>query len=270
MSCSGCGTSGCCCGSVTVQSTPRVSGIHPEHIRTFYDFLESDPAGLRYQLIIPSSHLLGMTLSAWGSNIGGNPNLHWESGATYDDPAHGSWNQGVTVRLYSVEDPDAEEISDFILGVTLLPGEIFTLGDEYCGLFLDYGLYAEVRGIELNADATFHYLQPGGGTSSAHNAFTRSVGYRDRVQINATYVEREEYTPAYSMPTQTLQHYWNCANDDPFLSTFYSGASNEKWANSGKDTGASGGGTDGPNSVVTTIDNVTLYTISNAPLSLVD
>ena len=201
MACEGCGTSGCCCAPVSQFANTRVAGIHPEHVNHETFVLSAqEPStsgtwGIRYQLIQPSIHVVGLSIFADPNNVETSTDL-----------------KGVSVTLYTTEDPDstAEDVVKHI--ITLKPGGSYTFGDDIVGCWFDYGVYAQVVG---NSAAT------GSGTSD------------DKVILNISYVERENYSPAYTEPIAQARYYWQCNREDDYLSNWYGGTGASAWANSG-------------------------------------
>jgi len=237
MACEGCGTDSCCCGSITVQETPRVAGVSPDDIISEGGNYGADPLGMRWQIIIPSCHLLGLTISADASNVGGRPHLQWYSGI-----ASQGWG-GVTIQLFTSLDPDDTENDNKIFRISLKPGESWTLGDEYCGTFLDGGLYAEIWGVDLSDASVFReYAADGEYTQFTRGGGTIDALRRDMVCMSSVYVKRIDYPPVYMPADSVKQHYWACWNSEEFLHNFYAGASTETWDNSGQDPGEGGGG----------------------------
>lgn len=201
MTCEGCNDSGCCCSPLSQFANSRVAGLHPEHVvHDTFVLTASEPSvsgtwGTLYQLLTPSIHLVGVSAFADPGNVATSSDL-----------------KGIAVLLYEASDPDDEETYVIHHGITLQPGESYTFGDEILGSWFDTGLYAQVIG---NSGAV------GSGTND------------DRVILNVSYVERDNYSPSFTDQNLQLQHYWACNRTEDFKENWYGGSSNEDWANTG-------------------------------------
>ena len=116
MTCEGCNTSGCCCSPLSQFANPRSAGLHPDHINhEVFALVGSEPSttgtwGTVYQLVVPSVHLVALSVFADPNNVEASGDL-----------------KGIAVMLFEASDPDDIATYTTHHSVMLKPGESYTL-----------------------------------------------------------------------------------------------------------------------------------------------
>ena len=205
----------CCCASVTGLR----AGIHPDYIQSLhYDIIgNNNSAGdiRTYQLSEYPIHIISVTMS-----------LAMNTWATTGTP-----EEGPGVILPTTANAERYAATPLHLSLTTMPGwsaSSKTVGgwnpvEDQIGPgrpFITASLNAYQPTWQSPPDI-FGYFCDGGLYCEATSAIPTHHGAR----IVVNYIDRLSFSPAYSDPVTTLQHYWTCAHgtEKEFLEDFYTG-----------------------------------------------